>query len=49
MRLELGPMAIDLALAPLALTVRRGGRRVPGPIVVRVRDGACGRPTASRT
>ena len=35
MRLE-----CDVELAPLSLTVRRAGRRVAGPIVVRVRDGA---------
>ncbi len=40
MRLERGPLTVDVELAPLSLTVRRAGRRVAGPIVVRVRDGA---------
>jgi alpha-glucosidase (family GH31 glycosyl hydrolase) len=35
MRLE-----CHVELAPLSLTVRRAGRRIAGPIVVRVRDGA---------
>src|SRR3954468_11108679 len=35
MRLE-----CHVVLAPLSLTVRRAGRRIAGPIVVRVRDGA---------
>jgi hypothetical protein len=35
MRLE-----CHVVLAPLSLTVRRTGRRIAGPIVVRVRDGA---------
>jgi alpha-glucosidase (family GH31 glycosyl hydrolase) len=42
MRLERGSITVDLAPAPLSLTVRRAGRRVAGPIVVRVRDGAIG-------
>ena len=35
-----GTLTVDVELAPLSLTVRRAGRRVAGPIVVRVRDGA---------
>jgi alpha-glucosidase (family GH31 glycosyl hydrolase) len=40
MRLDRDALTVELELAPLTLTVRRRGRRVAGPIVVRVRDGA---------
>jgi hypothetical protein len=37
--LEHGRIAVEVARAPLAITVRRDGRRLVGPIVPRVRDG----------
>ncbi len=37
--LERGRVAVEIATAPLAVTIRRDGHRLAGPIAPRVRDG----------
>src|SRR4051794_5612137 len=37
--LENGRIAVEIATAPLEITVRRDGRRLVGPMVPQVRDG----------